>query len=173
MPAILMQFLYLAPLVDEIGSIALLVNGSSPSSLDWKEYGFKLSIPEHSLQQGDTCTITITAIAQGPFSLPCNSELVGGIYNIELSCAALLKPATIEMEHSVNNTKESPLHFAKASHKPRTRCVDHYSTSSHQLETSCSYLYIFERLHQTRRLLHSWIWKDCSSRLFLLYYIII
>ena len=83
------------------------------------EYGIKLSVPEQSLKKGDRCVITIRviALAEGSFSIPQNSEIVSAVYNIEVSGAELLKPVSIEMQHSVDCRNASAIHFVKADNK--------------------------------------------------------
>ena len=99
----------------EVASAKITVHGGSPNILDWTDYGLKISIPEQSLEEGDTCQITATAIAQRPFIVPEESELISAVYAIEVSGAELLKPVTIEMEHCVDDEDTSCLHFFKAS----------------------------------------------------------
>ena len=81
-----------------------------------EKYGFKMSIPQGSLEADETCDVTFKAIAYGQFQFPENTQLVSGVYAIVMT-HKLLRPATVEVEHCVhleNREQCSRLSFAKA-----------------------------------------------------------
>ena len=59
-----------------------------------------MSVPQGSLEAGETCDVAFKAIAHGQFEFPENTVLVSGVYAISTT-RKLLVPATIEVEHCV------------------------------------------------------------------------
>ena len=74
--------------------------GDRPQVFHWKKYGFKMSVPQGSLEASETCDVAFKAIAYGQFEFPENTRLVSGVYAIYMP-RKLLRPATIEVEHCV------------------------------------------------------------------------
>ena len=76
------------------------INGDRPQVFHWEKYGFKMSVPQGSLEANETCDVAFKAIAHGQFEFPENTQLVSGVYAIYMP-HKLLQPATIEVEHCV------------------------------------------------------------------------
>ena len=74
--------------------------GDRPQVFHWEKYGFKMSVPQGSLEASETCDVAFKAIAHGQFEFPENTQLVSGAYAIYMP-RKLLQPATIEVEHCV------------------------------------------------------------------------
>ena len=74
--------------------------GDRPQVFHWEKYGFKMSVPQGSLEASETCDVAFKAIAHGQFEFPENTQLVSGVYAIYMP-RKLLQPATIEIEHCV------------------------------------------------------------------------
>ena len=74
--------------------------GDYPQVFHWEKYGFKMSVPQGSLEASETCDVAFKAIAHGQFEFPENTQLVSGVYAIYMP-RKLLRPATIEVEHYV------------------------------------------------------------------------
>ena len=74
--------------------------GDRPQVFHWEKYGFKMSVPQGSLEASETCDVAFKAIAHGQFEFPENTQLVSGVYAIYMP-RKLLQLATIEVEHCV------------------------------------------------------------------------
>ena len=74
--------------------------GDRPQVFHWEKYGFKMNVPQGSLEASETCDVAFKAIAHGQFEFPENTQLVSGVYAIYMP-RKLLQPATIEVEHCV------------------------------------------------------------------------
>lgn len=84
-------------------------------SYDWREYGFKLHVPEGSLQAGVTqTTVSVRVSLSGQFKFPTRSSLVSAVY--WLSCPnhdTFMKPLVIDIEHCTAIT--APSHCSQLS----------------------------------------------------------
>ena len=92
------------------------IAGDRPQVFHWEKYGFKMSVPQGSLEADETCDVAFKAIAHGQFQFPENTQLVSGVYAIAMT-HKLLRPATVEVEHCVRlkSTEQcSHLSFVKA-----------------------------------------------------------
>ena len=92
------------------------IAGDRPQVFHWEKYGFKMSVPQGSLEADETCDVAFKAIAHGQFQFPENTQLVSGVYAIAMT-RKLLRPATVEVEHCVRlkSTEQcSRLSFIKA-----------------------------------------------------------
>lgn len=69
---------------------------------EWKEFGFRMEVPDGSSK---LCDIYVNTIIAGEFTFPENTELVSALYAIS-SSKTLENPVTIEMEHCVMLEKE-------------------------------------------------------------------
>ena len=56
--------------------------GDRPQVFHWEKYGFKMSVPQGSLEASETCDVAFKAIAHGQFEFPENTQLVSGVYAI-------------------------------------------------------------------------------------------
>ena len=84
--------------LDVIGSTSFIYSGEAVS-FTWKDYGFKLHLPENALPPDVTeCSVRIRASLCGQFQFPDGAELVSGIYSIH-SSHSFTRPATVEIEH--------------------------------------------------------------------------
>ena len=109
-------------LIDNLREVAVVAEdlftivGDCPQVFHWEKYGFKMSVPQGSLEADETCDIAFKAIAHGQFQFPENTQLVSGVYAIAMT-RKLLRPATVEVEHCVHlkSTKQcNRLSFVKA-----------------------------------------------------------
>ena len=46
------------------------IAGDRPQVFHWEKYGFKMSVPQGSLEVNETCDIAFKAIAHGQFQFP-------------------------------------------------------------------------------------------------------
>ena len=89
------------------------IAGDRPQVFHWEKYGFKMSVPQGSLEADETCDVAFKAIAHGQFQFPENTQLVSGVYAIAMT-RKLLRPATIEVEHCVRLKSTEQCSFVKA-----------------------------------------------------------
>uniref|UniRef100_A0A1X7SLH7 Uncharacterized protein n=1 Tax=Amphimedon queenslandica TaxID=400682 RepID=A0A1X7SLH7_AMPQE len=99
---------------------SFLIHGGSTQSVNWEEYGIRITIPQGAVLPSDTVQITIAALVGGDFIFPEDTELVSAVYAINLS-KPFLKPVKLEIQHCVSIETASHckyLSFATApSHK--------------------------------------------------------
>ena len=94
-------------LIDDLADINFIfeelftIYGDSRHRLDWDQYGFKMDIPQDSLNPTDSCDIRVKVAMSSKFTLPHDTILVSTAYAISFSCK-LLNPATVEMQHCVS-----------------------------------------------------------------------
>lgn len=82
-----------------IGEKVFELSGLHCEILNWKEFGFKLNVPDHASTK--SCKISVKAVISGQFEIPEGTELVSVLYAI--SCSERLnKSVTIEIEHCVS-----------------------------------------------------------------------
>ena len=94
-----------------------LIQGDSPQSFDWDEYGLRISVPQDTLSSTETSELAVTALVGGQFELPVDTELISVVYGISVS-KPLLKPVKLEIQHCAHLITEdhtSYLSFATAS----------------------------------------------------------
>ena len=83
----------------------------------WKDYGFKLHVPENALPEGTPeYHVNIKASLSGHFELPEGYELVSAVYWVATP-GKFTKPVTIEAQHCANFSNPSQLCFV------RTNCT--------------------------------------------------
>ncbi|XP_019859060.1 PREDICTED: uncharacterized protein LOC109587263 [Amphimedon queenslandica] len=80
---------------------SFLIHGGSTQSVNWEEYGIKITIPQGAVLPSDTVQVTITALVGGDFIFPEDTELVSAVYAINLS-KPFLKPVKLEIQHCVS-----------------------------------------------------------------------
>jgi len=72
-------------------------------TFEWKGYGLKLHVPEHSYSlqaNSEECRITIKASISGVFKLPDDTELLSPIFWMSVADSEkFLKPVTLEIQH--------------------------------------------------------------------------
>ena len=61
------------------------IAGDRPQVFHWEKYGFKMSVPQGSLEADETCDVAFKAIAHGQFQFPENTQLVSGVYAIAMT----------------------------------------------------------------------------------------
>ena len=94
-----------------------LIQGDSPQSFNWDEYGLRISIPQNTLSSTETSELAVTSLIGGQFVLPEDTELISVVYGISVS-KPLLKPVKLEIQHCAHLVTEddtSYLSFATAS----------------------------------------------------------
>ena len=94
-----------------------LIQGDSPQSFNWDEYGLRISIPQNTLSSTETSELAVTPLIGGQFVLPKDTELISIVYGISVS-KPLLKPVKLEIQHCAHLVTEdhtSYLSFAIAS----------------------------------------------------------
>ena len=76
--------------------------------LEWKEYGFRMHVPEGATSV--PCDFAVKAIVAGQFQFPVEAELVSAVYAISAS-RRLKKPVKIEIQHCVTIKNEQQGRF--------------------------------------------------------------
>ena len=92
------------------------IAGDRPQVFHWEKYGFKMNVPQGSLEADETCDVAFKAIAHGQLEFPEKAQLVSGVYAICMP-RKLLQPVTVELEHCVDlkSTEQcNRLTFARA-----------------------------------------------------------
>ena len=56
------------------------LTGDKECTLDWREYGLQIDIPEESLSAGQTTTLQVKALIAGDFIVPPDCHMISGIY---------------------------------------------------------------------------------------------
>ena len=105
--------------VHVVGKKLFLIQGDSPQSSNWDEYGLRINVPHGTLSSTETCEIAITALIGGQFTFPKGSELVSAIYAVSIA-SEIQQPLTLEIQHCVSlktNEQSAYMRFAKASSK--------------------------------------------------------
>ena len=99
------------------GEKLFFIQGDSPRFLNWKEYGFRITIPQGTVSSTETNEIAVTALVGGQFQLPEGTELISAVYAISVS-KPLLQSVKLEIQHCadiVTQDHASYLSFATAS----------------------------------------------------------
>ena len=88
---------------------------SQAQTINWKGYGLKLHIPQHSLPPDfEQCRLLIKVIS-GQFKLPENTFLVSAVYWLDSEPGIIFsKHLTVEIQHCATST--SRLSFVSAKH---------------------------------------------------------
>ena len=98
------MFLYF---IDELKGVhiaaknSFLIHGGSTQSVNWEQYGIRITIPQGVVLASDTVQVTITALVGGDFIFPEDSELVSAVYAINLS-KPFIEPVKLEIQHCVS-----------------------------------------------------------------------
>ncbi len=92
-----------------IGEVRIQYQGKAiDHDLDWKDYGFRLYLPDNALPHGVTnCSIQIKAFLSCEYVIPDDAgeaDLVSGIYCIS-STHSFTKPVTLYIQHFSSNTE--------------------------------------------------------------------
>ena len=86
-------------------------------SYHWDEYGFRLHVPEGSLEAGlSETTVNVRVSLFGHFQLPADSELVSAVYWV-FCPHKFSQPLTVEVQHCAAPSQCSSLSFV------RTKCT--------------------------------------------------
>ena len=96
-----------------------LIQGDSPQSFNWEEYGLRISVPQGTLSVKETCEMSVRALIGGEFAFPKGTELVSVIYTVSIA-KPLLKPVKLEIQHCahlINDDYTKYLSFVIASSK--------------------------------------------------------
>ncbi|XP_019856879.1 PREDICTED: uncharacterized protein LOC105314149 [Amphimedon queenslandica] len=80
---------------------SFLIHGGPDQSVNWEEYGIRITIPQGAVLPSDTVQVTITALVGGDFIFPEDTELVSAVYAINLS-KPFLEPVKLEIQHCVS-----------------------------------------------------------------------
>ena len=80
---------------------SFLIHGGSTQSINWEEYGIRITVPQGAVLPSDTVQVTITALVGGDFIFPEDTELVSAVYAINLS-KPFLEPVKLEIQHCVS-----------------------------------------------------------------------
>ena len=80
---------------------SFLIHSGSDESVNWEEYGIRITIPQGAVLPSDTVQVTITALVGGDFIFPKDTELVSAVYAISLS-KPFLEPVKLEIQHCVS-----------------------------------------------------------------------
>ena len=83
----------------------------------WDEYGFRLHVPEKSLEAGlSETTVNVRVSLSGHFQVPADSELVSAVYWV-FTPHKFSQPLTVEVQHCAAPSQCSNLSFV------RTKCT--------------------------------------------------
>ena len=86
-------------------------------SYRWDEFGFRLHVPENSLEAGlSETTVNVRVSLSGHFQLPADSELVSAVYWV-FSPHMFSQPLTVDVQHCAAPSQSSNLSFV------RTKCT--------------------------------------------------
>ena len=86
-------------------------------SYRWDEFGFRLHVPENSLEAGlRETTVNVRVSLSGHFQLPDDSELVSAVYWV-FSPHVFSQPLTVDVQHCAAPSQNSNLSFV------RTKCT--------------------------------------------------
>ena len=80
---------------------SFLIHGGSTQSVNWEEYGIRITVPQGAVLASDTVQVTITALVGGDFIFPEDTELVSAVYAINAS-KPFLEPVKLEIQHCVS-----------------------------------------------------------------------
>ena len=104
------------PGVEVVGEEELLVTNET-MNFQWKDYGFKLYVPENALPEGTPeYSVNIKASLSGQFELPKGYELASAVYWVTTP-GSFTKKVTIEAQHCANFNKPSQLRFVQSAQK--------------------------------------------------------
>ena len=96
-----------------------LIQGNSPQSFNWDEYGLRINVPKGTVPSTETCEIAVTALIGGQFTFPKGSELVSVVYAVSIA-SEIQQPLTLEIQHCVSlktSEQSAYMRFAKTSSK--------------------------------------------------------
>ena len=94
-----------------------LIQGDSPQSFNWEQFGLKITFPEGTLSPKDTSEVAVRALVGGQFQFPKGTELISAVHGISVS-KPLLKSVKLEIQHCADLVVEDHtnyLSFATAS----------------------------------------------------------
>ena len=77
---------------------SFFIHGGSTQSVNWEEYGIRITVPQGAVLASDTVQVTITALVGGDFIFPEDTELVSAVYAINLS-KPFLEFVKLEIQH--------------------------------------------------------------------------
>uniref|UniRef100_A0A1X7T9G4 ZU5 domain-containing protein n=1 Tax=Amphimedon queenslandica TaxID=400682 RepID=A0A1X7T9G4_AMPQE len=80
---------------------SFVIHGESTQSINWEEYGIRITIPQGAVLPSNTVQVTITALVGGDFIFPEDTELVSAVYAISLS-KPFIEPVKLEIQHCVS-----------------------------------------------------------------------
>ncbi|XP_019854498.1 PREDICTED: uncharacterized protein LOC105313470 [Amphimedon queenslandica] len=80
---------------------SFLIHGGSTQSVNWEEYGIRITVPQGAVLPSDTVKITIAALVGGDFIFPEDTELVSAVYAINTS-KPFIEPIKLEIQHCVS-----------------------------------------------------------------------
>ena len=84
---------------------------NTPQSYHWEEYGFRLHVPEGSLEAGlSETTVSVQVSLSGHFKFPADSKLVSAVYWISGPCK-FSQPLTVDIQHCITPSQCSSLSF--------------------------------------------------------------
>ena len=102
--------------VEVVGEEEVVVTNEA-MNFHWKDYGFKLHVPENALPEGTPeYHVNIKASLSGQFELPEGYELVSAVYWVATP-GKFTKPVKMEAQHCANFSNPSQLCFV------RTNCT--------------------------------------------------
>ncbi len=84
--------------------------------LDWREYGFRLTVPADSLPAGvDQCPLDIVASTAGQYQFPDDLQLVSGVFWVRPGVPGRFRQQlTVEIQHCAKMTSSTKLSFVRA-----------------------------------------------------------
>ena len=87
--------------VDIAAKNSFPIHGGSTQSVNWEEYGIRMTIPQGAVLASDTVEVTINILVGGDFIFLEDTELVSAVYHINLS-KPFLEPVKLEIQHCVS-----------------------------------------------------------------------
>ena len=130
------------------GRKSFTIRGNESQSLDWSEFGFKLSFPRDTLQHDEYCEVAVLALAGGNYKFPKNTEVVSAIYSINFQ-TKIYQPATIYIQHCIDLATErqaTKLHFVATGKRHNQNEGEFDFIDGGQFEVGGNYGYI-EKMH--------------------------
>ena len=100
--------------VEVVGEEEVVITNEA-MDFHWKDYGFKLHVPENALPEGTLeYRVNIKASLSGHFELPEGYELVSAVYWVATP-GKFTKPVTIEAQHCATFSNPNQLCFVRTS----------------------------------------------------------
>lgn len=123
------------------GETTLVISNSIAKHLEWKGFGLRITVLEHSLPSGvDQCTVKVMVSTAGHYEFPDGTHLVSAVFWFQ--CKPLCKfrkPVTIEIQHCAKPENTAKLKFVKTFCTQKTLPYSFKYVEGGHFNTSSSY----------------------------------